>query len=162
MTDPTQISELRGAPLAQAVAEYITAHPEEWDQSGWGYKDENCGTTACFAGTAVLLTRTFDWTRYGSLIAIDQRYLSGGWTGDDWTVPEAALELLSLRNSALFYWNPQDEWEMEIGLELEYDEDLGEWVCPDPAPLDFKIRSLWQRVSEEYPGQINIPEEYRV
>lgn len=53
--------------LLDAVIEYIEEHPEEWDQTYWaslrtadgtvGWRsDEPCGTTACFAGTALILS----------------------------------------------------------------------------------------------------------
>lgn len=39
----------------EAVMDYILTHPEEHDQSKWAAKSEGCGTTMCFAGTAVML-----------------------------------------------------------------------------------------------------------
>lgn len=45
----------------EAVLDYIRAHPEEHDQYMWAQKYEDfdlpggCGTTLCFAGTAVVL-----------------------------------------------------------------------------------------------------------
>ena len=37
--------------LLRETLAYIEAHPEEWDQTKW-----LCGTTACFAGRACLLS----------------------------------------------------------------------------------------------------------
>jgi len=37
-------------PLLKATLAYIKTHPEEWNQAVWV-----CGTTACFAGRALLL-----------------------------------------------------------------------------------------------------------
>jgi hypothetical protein len=44
------MSDLRGRELALATLDYIDAHPEEWDQYWY-----ICGTTACFAGRALLI-----------------------------------------------------------------------------------------------------------
>ena len=41
---------MRNDALAQAVLDHIREHPEEWSQDAF-----LCGTTACFAGHAVLL-----------------------------------------------------------------------------------------------------------
>lgn len=38
----------------EAVLDYIRTHPDEHDQSTWAGKGP-CGTTLCFAGTAVVL-----------------------------------------------------------------------------------------------------------
>jgi len=39
----------------EAVLDYIRTHPEEHDQSVWADRG-SCGTTLCFAGTAVVLS----------------------------------------------------------------------------------------------------------
>lgn len=41
-------------PLARKVLEHLLAHPEEHDQSYFGVQ-KSCGTTACIAGTAILM-----------------------------------------------------------------------------------------------------------
>jgi hypothetical protein len=41
--------------LGYRVLDYIEAHPQEWDQRIYLRKD-HCGTAACFAGWAVLLS----------------------------------------------------------------------------------------------------------
>lgn len=43
------------AALAYAVLDQITAHPQTWDQSFW-ITETDCGTAACFAGWACLLS----------------------------------------------------------------------------------------------------------
>lgn len=44
-----------GRKLAAQILEHITAHPEQHDQLSFGEKND-CGTTACIAGWAALLT----------------------------------------------------------------------------------------------------------
>lgn len=39
----------------EAVLDYIRTHPEEHDQTTWAERGGACGTTLCFAGTAVAL-----------------------------------------------------------------------------------------------------------
>ena len=41
---------LRGDDLAYATLDYIREHPEEWDQKAYF-----CGSSACFAGRAIIL-----------------------------------------------------------------------------------------------------------
>lgn len=41
--------------LIDKVLGYIREHPQEWDQRFWGEKNV-CGTRACFAGHAMLLS----------------------------------------------------------------------------------------------------------
>lgn len=43
------------AELAYRVLDHIDAHPEQWEQGKWIGQAE-CGTAACFAGWAVLLS----------------------------------------------------------------------------------------------------------
>lgn len=47
VTAPTPNAE-----LAYRVLDQIDADPKSWDQSEW-YREEGCGTVACFAGWAV-------------------------------------------------------------------------------------------------------------
>lgn len=47
------VSMERNDELIDAVLDYIEAHPEEWDQGVWA---NACGTQACFAGRAMLLS----------------------------------------------------------------------------------------------------------
>jgi hypothetical protein len=70
VTGPTQ--PLRGVELARRTLEWITEHPDLWDQGSWQYilfpdgrdpqvtriesaAEASCGTVGCFAGHAVLL-----------------------------------------------------------------------------------------------------------
>lgn len=50
MTAPTPNAE-----LAYRILDHIDAHPEEWDQGVYIGKTD-CGTVACFAGRAILLS----------------------------------------------------------------------------------------------------------
>lgn len=43
------------AALAYAVLDHIDAHPERWRQSWW-FTELDCGTAACFAGWACVLS----------------------------------------------------------------------------------------------------------
>lgn len=56
MTDATP-ADVRtpNTELAYRVLDHIDAHPELWRQSSW-LDESECGTTACFAGWAVLLS----------------------------------------------------------------------------------------------------------
>lgn len=44
------------AELAYRVLDHIDAHPESWDQNIWVARRPECGTAACFAGWACLLS----------------------------------------------------------------------------------------------------------
>ncbi len=41
--------------LLDRVLDHIRMNPQEWDQKDWA-RETDCGTVACFAGTAVLMT----------------------------------------------------------------------------------------------------------
>lgn len=143
MTDPTQISELRGAPLAKAVAEYITAHPEEWDQGQWGIETD-CGTTACFAGWTLILTDRAEFER-------------GVLAGSNASVPLRASLLLGKDFDSLFFWDPDEEYREQLEL-----DGLEEDILDIVVPVYDKLKEMWQRVATYYPkGAITIPEDYR-
>ncbi len=59
MTEPTI-----NVDLMRKTFEYIEAHPEEHDQGTWASHDPDCGTTRCFAGTALHLSPEYklNWT----------------------------------------------------------------------------------------------------
>jgi len=44
------------APLLRKTMDYIEEHPEEWYQAKWGIRRPGCGTRACFAGHALMLS----------------------------------------------------------------------------------------------------------
>lgn len=70
MSNPTTPN----ADLAYRVLDHIDEHPEQWDQGRWIGKAE-CGTVACFAGWACLLSGEVAWF-YGATDRTD--ILNGG------------------------------------------------------------------------------------
>lgn len=54
MLDPMTATTSRGPALLREVADYIGAHPDEYDQSTYGRRTP-CGSAFCIAGTAVYL-----------------------------------------------------------------------------------------------------------
>jgi len=46
----------RNAALAWRVLDHIDANPDQWDQEVWISRSPGCGTAACFAGWACLLS----------------------------------------------------------------------------------------------------------
>lgn len=124
--------ELRGAELAQAVAEYITAHPEEWDQSDWGFRSPGCGTQMCIAGTAALMTGQAEFVGY------DLRLIGDGDSyTEDWVKTGRAL----------------------LGVTPDQARDLFLGFIDHGAS---GVREMWRRVASLYPeGAITIPVEYR-
>jgi hypothetical protein len=54
-TTPTQSARTPNAELAYRVLDHIDRNPEQWDQQNW-FRETKCGTAACFAGWAVVLT----------------------------------------------------------------------------------------------------------
>ncbi len=84
----------RNDELIDKVIDYIREHPEEWNQDVWGFKAP-CGTEACFAGHALLLSGyTFEH----------------GFRDPEgcsiWGVPDTARELLGVtddQSRLLFY-----------------------------------------------------------
>lgn len=79
-------------PRARKVLEHLVAHPEEHDQNFYGQRLP-CGTTACIAGTVLLMDPDADvrWEQ-------DMRdMISASVNGGDHQEPdEAAAELLGL------------------------------------------------------------------
>lgn len=86
-------------PLAEAVLEQITAHPELHTQaSHWGFRNE-CGTTLCISGWALALTpgTTFVWR--------------------PWTNGEDLLVVLLPGSDTP--WDPEDAGRKVLGLDAE-------------------------------------------
>jgi hypothetical protein len=79
----------RNDALAYQTLDYIREHPEEWDQ-----KDYFCGTTACFAGRAIILTAQARGVSRQELYTSENANLSSrlamqllGWDEDEaWSV----------------------------------------------------------------------------
>ena len=54
------------AELGRKVLDHVTAHRDQFDMMTWGEGNEACGTTACLAGWAMLLSgyRIRDWDTF--------------------------------------------------------------------------------------------------
>lgn len=59
-------------PLLRKTMEHIEAHPEEHDQCWWARR-EDCGTTYCFAGWAVMLGDPSAVPQYAYLPGVGER-----------------------------------------------------------------------------------------
>lgn len=146
--------ELRGAALAQVTAEYITAHPEEWDQGTWGNKEPECGTTACFGGTACVFAGVAEWfsdkfdSDYGYLDIVDTSFQTQSFA-------DIAQKLLGLDNAdrdSLFFGS----WEYN---KTTIDGDV--FSVDENTPTEDKIRNLWAKMVELYGDEIVVPGEYK-
>lgn len=131
----------RNIPLLQETMQQILDHPELHIQ-GWWFTKLHCGTAACFAGWACLLSgEQAVFEGYGSHRA--DRLANGAWA-QTW-----ATELLGLttkETSKLFYSsNPRSVLELmvkdlvngdEMGTMKFYYEEAGEWT-PSCLSQDF-------------------------
>jgi hypothetical protein len=82
--------ELRGEALAHATLDYIREHPKEWKQ----YCYYNlCGTTACYAGHALILGGKIRNIAEGSLFSEDSSENARELLG--WTRAQASHVFLS-------------------------------------------------------------------
>lgn len=66
--DVQQTKKLRGNDLIEAILNIIKNHPEKHYQGNWGRKTD-CGTTACIAGWAGILTDTAHFETLGKTVA---------------------------------------------------------------------------------------------
>jgi hypothetical protein len=96
-------------PLLRKTLEYADAHPEEIKLDTWAMKTA-CGTTACIAGTAVVLAgHEIDWNSkslcfYGVSCVTDGRFIVD--------VAEEELGLTEQQANELFYCSSLNEvWE---------------------------------------------------
>lgn len=96
--------------LANLVLKEIKAHPDEWEQNSWAYRNE-CGTAYCFAGWAVKIARpdaVFQWRNDSHVLGVG--HASTVEVGGDRfpvTLPiqdfaQQLLELNSLQATVLF------------------------------------------------------------
>lgn len=129
--DPESVAAVDAVLLTKAL-EYITAHPEEWNQCCWVRYRPGCGTTACLAGTTVVLAGyDIDWTRghqkhpNGTVVA--------GLTTDGTAIEDRARMLLGLHPDAAEY------------LFHYYGDDLG---------------ALWRRAAVVSGGRVEVPSEF--
>lgn len=96
--------------LLKRTLNHIEAHPEEWDQEYWARRTL-CGTSYCFAGTAVVLSglplawRDVDADDYGvDADELAHNVIDEGEVGD--SIATAARDLLELtadQADRLFY-----------------------------------------------------------
>lgn len=73
-------AETLDIPYARKVLEHLVAHPEEHEQTYWGYRGSACGTKACIAGTTVLMDSqtTVLWSHNGDLagsVGVNNQYM---------------------------------------------------------------------------------------
>lgn len=130
--------------------EYVTAHPEEWNQGVWA-KRTACGTACCLAGRIVLQAgheldyfpeERYDYDR-GEFVR------TGHWIADD-IVPDkkypegAAIEKVAER--ALNY-SPQKY--------IEMGEDY--WDMADLFEGYNSLRDLWEIANKLTDGKIEVP-----
>lgn len=141
--------ELRGAALAQATAEYITEHPEEWDQNTWGEGGLSCGTRACFGGTACIIAGEAalcihaGWPEFGHL---DFTHDPGERSFSD--VAQELLGIDRFDRESLFF----GDWEFNTSDYGDVDRN---------TPTQDRIRNLWAKMVELYGDEITVPEEYK-
>lgn len=95
-----------------AVADWLLGHPDEFDMLGWGHRN-SCGTTACIAGTAVLIAE-----REGKCNAIWGPVASGGEALDVVEVLGDAPKLTTIRTFAQEYLGLPYETNLFIRFEL--------------------------------------------
>lgn len=116
------------AALAYQVLDHIDAHPERWRQSVYIFTAD-CGTVACFAGWACLLSG--EEPDYEDLPQAPTARLQGGES-----VPDRAQELLGASRYLSDVTNDSDD-ERDLFLEGNTREELGEMVSeifgPRPA-----------------------------
>jgi len=110
VTAPTPNAE-----LAYRALDHIDAHPESWDQRTWG-----CGTVACFAGWAVILSGgVLDADGYDSNVVAGPEELVG------MTVEAAANRLLQAN-----VWAERSDGEVDWLFSADNTrEDLGSLVA---------------------------------
>lgn len=98
---------MRNADLAYRTLDYIDAHPEEWEQSEWA-----CGTKACFAGWAVILSGgKIDDVNFDAVVRKSERG-SAAEPYEGWTVDDAAQGLLGVAdiNAGAGQTNQELDW----------------------------------------------------
>lgn len=83
---------VKNIPLLRKALEYAQVHPEEIDFSWWA-KVTPCGTTACLAGTVVILTgHEIDWERESTAGFYCRSYVTDGRRIADVAAGELGLD----------------------------------------------------------------------
>ena len=132
-------------PLIRKTLDFIREHPEKHNQKTWATKTP-CGTTMCFAGTAIWLSGgEFRFNEYGIADVVLQGQLSDedfyregvSWDGRAFgDVTNTAENLLGLSRSESEYLFPQatslEDLETYVAWmvkdRIEFGEDLEPWV----------------------------------
>lgn len=146
--------DLRGAALAQAAAEYLSEHPEEWDQGTWGQVKPGCGTRACLGGTGALISGEAHLEEHetGYMMIVET---SNPRYGSIRAVAERVFELSWEEAEDLFY----GPWQYDV-VRPELDEDDDDRYDYG-TPVENRVKNLWAKMTELYGDQITVPEQYR-
>lgn len=124
--------------------EFVTSHPERWDQRRWAVRGPTCGTVACLAGTTVLHAELeLTWARNVGLTRGRRFDVEAAYTTDGRHVMAAACDLLGLtvaQTDRLF--NPsntlRDLWELAAEFtagEVVAPPDLPTWADAPPGDV---------------------------
>jgi hypothetical protein len=122
--------------LLRKTLEYVTAHPERWEQGYW-IRSTPCGTTACLAGTVVLHAGY----RPHRDFAAESRMLSYVHVGPDVPVPRVRADVAEVREVA------------KLLLGLDEDEATRLFYSRNT------LRDLWRLASHLTGGEIEVPAE---
>jgi hypothetical protein len=97
-------------PLIEKVLDHVTAHPDELDMGVWAQSNAQCGTTACFAGWAIILGTNAELVNGNSYLNPDGADYCR-LDGEILEIDEVAAELLGLDGDQddLFFMERFDE-----------------------------------------------------
>lgn len=112
-------------PFARKVLEHLIAHPEEHCQSYFGVQTP-CRTTACIAGTAILMDpeSKITWRQYSTGMQMESVAVDGKFIGID----DRAAQLLGLsliESTKLFYTYDNEAALRILASYVEESEQLG-------------------------------------
>lgn len=127
-------------PLLRKELEFITAHPEEWNQATWGAQTA-CGTVACLAGNTVIHHYPADalhWRKYYSYI--------NSIVGDP-----SIVELDGVKDKEGFLFKSVGEAAQELFGLTEYQAS-----CLFSG--SNTLRDLWEFANQFTNGEIEVPE----
>lgn len=95
---------MANATLLEETLDHLLLHPEEHDQNVW-IEHTECGTTRCFAGTALMLTGYTFWHDW--CFVPDNDALGFGWDGK-WDGKRVAhIRDVAKRELDLDYWQAE-------------------------------------------------------